>query len=380
MIRFWCECGRQLQARESDVGRLAACPMCGKTTTVPEGGPDREPPRAAEAIQERSPSRGRDRDDTTREPYDYDDEPPRRRRPVEQAPNGLATASLVFGILAFPCMFGLLASLPAILLGILGLRKAAQGKGTVGGKGSAIAGLVLGSLGLLMIPALVFAYLRVAETGRRQADSTNLKHLSLAMHNYNDTYGSLPAATAFRTKDGKPGLSWRVALLPFIEQDNLFKQFKLDEPWDSPHNIRLLGSMPRTYLVPGQTPDSRGLTHYQVFVGPGTVFEPRQGQPLALPQFPGAPEKGRNFSEILDGASNTILIATARDPVPWTKPDDLVYDQTRPLPPLGAPYSSRGFSVGLADGSIRFIPYQVPERTLRLLIERNDGHSIPPLP
>src|SRR5688572_17499002 len=104
--------------------------------------------------------------------------------------------------------------------------------------------------------------------------------MGLAMHNYHDANGALPAA-AIRGKDGKPLLSWRVSLLPYIEQDNLYKEFRLDEPWDSPHNRKLLGRMPSTYspFSRKETPEPY-TTYYQVFVGPGAAFEGREGKKL----------------------------------------------------------------------------------------------------
>src|SRR5262249_19066762 len=140
-----------------------------------------------------------------------------------------------------------------------------------------------------------------------------LRQVASATYDYADNHNnSLPPAEAFRTKDGKPGLSWRVALLPYLEQEDLYKQFNLDEPWDSPNNLRLLDRMPDVYRPPGQ--DKRfNLTHFQVFVGPRTPFE-RNVRIKLTDQANGFP----------DGTSNTILVTVAKDPVPWTKPDDLL--------------------------------------------------------
>ena len=93
------------------------------------------------------------------------------------------------------------------------------------------------------------------------------------MHNYHDTHGTLPPA-AVRDRNGRPLLSWRVLILPYLEQQALFDEFKLDEPWDSPHNVHLLKKMPlifrpyRDYPMPD--PYS---TFYQVFTGKGSMFE-----------------------------------------------------------------------------------------------------------
>jgi len=148
----------------------------------------------------------------------------------------------------------------------------------------------------------------------------NLKQLALAMHTYHAQDGRLPPA-AVSGADGKPLLSWRVVLLPYIEQNDLFQQFKMDEPWDSPHNIKLLDQMPSTYLpvdgIPAHEPFT---TFYQVFVGKGTPFEGRDGL---------------TFKDLGARVSNTFMIVEAANAVPWTKPEDIPYDESRPLPKLG---------------------------------------------
>src|SRR5262245_26947874 len=111
----------------------------------------------------------------------------------------------------------------------------------------------------------------VRDTADRAKSSNNLKQIGLALHTHHDVRGSFPPPS-LKTRTGKPGLSWRVAILPYIEQDYLYRQFKLDEPWDSPANLALLNQVPPTYMIPGQTDQT--VTHYRGFVGPGTMFDP----------------------------------------------------------------------------------------------------------
>jgi hypothetical protein len=182
------------------------------------------------------------------------------------------------------------------------------------------------------------------------------------MHSYQSVHGRLPPAVVYGA-DQKLLLSWRVLLLPHIEQDNLFRQFKLEEPWDSPHNLPLLAKMPTTYAAPGRKarimPPDHTVCH--VFVGKGAAFEGREG--LHLPDdFP-------------DGVSNTILIIEAGPPVPWTKPEELVYDPDLPLPELPGIFGSH-FRVGMGDGSVRWLGKDVPEATLRAAITRNGGETL----
>jgi hypothetical protein len=183
------------------------------------------------------------------------------------------------------------------------------------------------------------------------------------LHNYHDANGRLPPAVVYG-KDRKPLYSWRVLLLPYIEQEALYQQFKLDEPWDSPHNIGLLSQMPQVYgpfKVGGRT--EPGHTYYQVFVGPGTAFE--EGKVVHLPEdFP-------------DGTSNTILVVEAGRAVPWTKPEDLPYSPDGPLPPLGG-ISKGGFRVSLGDASAREVSKNTSHATIRAAITRNAGDQLGP--
>jgi hypothetical protein len=180
------------------------------------------------------------------------------------------------------------------------------------------------------------------------------------MHNYHDTYRRLPPA-AVCGPDGKPLLSWRVLILPFIEQDALYKGFKLDEPWDSPHNIQLVTKMPRIYAPYKGEPSGDGMTYFQAFVGPSAAFEGTTGL---------------KFSDFTDGTSNTFLIVEAWDPVPWTKPEDLIYDPDGPLPRLGGIIRDGSFRAAFADGSVHNIRNGTSEETIRALITRNGNEKI----
>src|SRR5205085_607175 len=102
----------------------------------------------------------------------------------------------------------------------------------------------------------------------------NLKQIGLAFHNYADQKDGFPAA-AITGPGGKPLLSWRVAILPYIEQQALYQKFKLDEPWDSPHNKELIKYMPTVYACPSRNRDAEpGMTAYRVFAGKDTLLEP----------------------------------------------------------------------------------------------------------
>src|SRR5262249_53007604 len=154
----------------------------------------------------------------------------------------------------------------------------------------------------------------------------NLHQIGIAMFNYEATYKGFPAE-AIRDRDGKPLLSWRVTILPYIEQENLYRQFKLDEPWDSPNNIKLVEKMPAIY-APTNGTGKKGETYLRVFTGPNTPFDPARVRP-------GPSALGPRFADFLDGTSNTFLVAEAAESVPWSKPEELSVDSKKPLPKLG---------------------------------------------
>lgn len=186
----------------------------------------------------------------------------------------------------------------------------------------------------------------------------------MACRNYEADHGTLPPAVVYGP-DGSPLYGWRVLLLPYIEEKDLYDQFRLDEPWDSPHNSRLIVRMPSNYRPPDAkrslVPPHHTICH--VFVGRGTAFE--EGGRLTLEDsFP-------------DGASNTLLFVEAGEPVPWTKPQEIVYDPTRPLPTLRGLFKD-GFRACTADGSRRFVRYDTSQAFLRAAITRNGGEELSP--
>jgi hypothetical protein len=211
----------------------------------------------------------------------------------------------------------------------------------------------------LVAPAAAEIVVKMTQSSRRIQGTNNLKQIALAMHNFHSVYNHLPPAATYDNR-GKPLLSWRVQLLPFLEADELYKEFHLDEPWDSDHNKKLLDKMPRVYA----DPNHKGKTHltpYQVFVGKGAMFEGKTGVSLA---------------NVPDGTSNTILVVETRPEVPWTKPEDLPFDVDKPLRKLGG-LQPDGFQAAFADGSVHFVKKTASEKTLKILIGRNDGQVVP---
>jgi hypothetical protein len=199
-----------------------------------------------------------------------------------------------------------------------------------------------------------------SEAARKVQSANNLKSLGVAIHNYHDVYKQFPPAHG-TGEEGKPFLSWRVHILPFLEQRALYDQFHLDEPWDSDHNKTLIAKMPAVFRSPNSTAEP-GKTNYLGVSGPQGIF-------------PGREKIG--FRDVTDGTSNTIMIVEASDEsaVIWTKPDDFVPDSKEAKKGLLGLWKG-GFHAGFADGSVRFLDEAIDDQTLRALSTRNGSEPI----
>jgi hypothetical protein len=194
----------------------------------------------------------------------------------------------------------------------------------------------------------------------RTRSSNNLKQIGLALHNYHDANGAFPSAAAYHDNNGKPLLSWRVAILPYVEEQALYQQFRFNEAWDSKHNKTLLAKMPKIFAPTIQgKPAKANTTYYQVFTGPDAPFDPKA-------------KFGPRIRTITDGTSNTAMVVEAGEAVEWTKPVDLVYDAKKPLPKLGGLFAE-GFHVVFFDGSVRQVGRKAQDAPLRAMITPAGG-------
>jgi prepilin-type processing-associated H-X9-DG protein len=211
----------------------------------------------------------------------------------------------------------------------------------------------------------------------------NLKQIGLAMHNFHDVYGRFPPAVV-NGPDGKPWHSWRVFLLPFLEESETYNQYRFDEPWDGPNNRKLLSKMPKAYSDPIHGENKDFYTHYVVPTGDDTIFS-AEGAKMADKNDKSVLNGGRGIQQITDGTSNTLLAvpATPDQKIPWMKPED--FEVGISIPDLGAkdsiptPYlmgDSRGAPVLFADGSVRTIKAGLSGEILLPLLTRNGGEVI----
>jgi Protein of unknown function (DUF1559) len=209
----------------------------------------------------------------------------------------------------------------------------------------------------LMLPAVQSA----REAARKAKCSNNLKEIGLALLNHHEAKGGFPKAAITDIK-GKPLLSWRVAILPFLGQQALYDKFKLDQPWDSPANLQLLQSMPDVFACQSGPRRDPSTTCYRVFVDKGALWESNNQVKI---------------SQIPDGTATTLAVVEARDSVPWTKPEELLFDPAGEVPLLGAGSAHHGgFYALFADGSARFLPASIDPKLLRAMITRAGAEII----
>lgn len=199
-----------------------------------------------------------------------------------------------------------------------------------------------------------------AQADRHEKDSiSNLRLIGIAVHSYSDTHNRLP--DDLLSKANKPLLSWRVAVLPHVGQKALYQQFKLDEPWDSPNNKKLIARMPDVFRSPRVKVRGRGHTVYQVFTGSDAVFG--RGVKLMLSAIP-------------DGTSNTIMAVESSTGVPWTKPGGIPFDRKKVIPPFGKAYGLRPLAA-MFDGSVRVLDLnKIQLETLKNAIDPADGNVL----
>jgi hypothetical protein len=198
------------------------------------------------------------------------------------------------------------------------------------------------------------------EAARRMQCKNNLKQIGLAMHNFHDVHKQFPTAASVG-KAGKPLLSWRVQLLPFLGQASLYEQFKLDEPWDSTHNKKLIAQMPAVFTCPSGSLKP-GTTTYLGVSGERAVFNGTQKI---------------SFRHVTDGSSKTLMVVDADDSraVTWTKPDDFTYSTNNPSQGLIGHHGD-GFTALFCDLTVRFLPADITAKTLNALFTRSGGEDV----
>lgn len=302
--------------------------------------------------------------------------PPDMQRHQSGGTSSFAIWSLVLGLLS--CGLSCLTGIPGLILGLMGLSKIQESElggdqPPLRGRGLAISGIVLSSMMFLVTPAILAGLLLPAvqqarEAARRSSCGNRLKQIGLAVHNRADKFfraGDNYLPTDICDRNGRPLLSWRVAILPFLgeEEAALYELFHLDESWDSPHNRELLGRMPAVFACPSSIlPFAEGKTAYVGVKGEGYFLDIDE------------PPNERGFAAFRDGTSRTVIAVELPEgfAVEWTRPDPVMPD---PEIWLDAPGHHAGslFGVLMADGSTRFLSSRVSPRSLRAMFTINGG-------
>ncbi|MBI1904004.1 MAG: DUF1559 domain-containing protein [Planctomycetia bacterium] len=173
-----------------------------------------------------------------------------------------------------------------------------------------------------------------------KGEGANLKEIGLAMHTYHDARGQLPEPASL-DKNNKALLSWRVHLLPYLGEEELYRQFKLNEPWDSDHNKKLVAKIPKVFQCGGVKAEE-GKTRILVPVGSAAIF---------------ASDRGTKLSDITDGTSRTImaLLVAPEAAVVWTRPDDWKFDVDDQRTSMAGYKEQTKFKALFADGSVKTI-------------------------
>jgi hypothetical protein len=176
----------------------------------------------------------------------------------------------------------------------------------------------------------------------------NLRQIGLAMYNYHETFGSFPPAY-ITDENGRPMHSWRVLILPFLDQAALYNEYRFDEPWDGPNNRKLADTIVQIYNCPsddhGGNKNPSTMTNYVAIVGPETAW-PGNGS--------------TSYRDFGDGMSNTLLVVeVANSGIHWMEPRDLHVVQMAPTinAKSGQGISSRhtaGAHGLIADGAVRY--------------------------
>ena len=310
--------------------------------------------------EDRPRRRREDRDDG------YEDRP---RREPEPLTNGAAVTALVLGVVSF---VGGVTAIPGLICGFVGLSKAKKRGGA--GKGMALAGTILSGVGLIVLGLTVWLATALFKprdsASARMMSSNNMKQIGIAIHSHHDANDRMPApfvespfappGQPVRESELSSKLSWRVTILPFVEEDRVFRQMDLRQPWDSPQNRPLASKVILPYTDPETRTDPA--TRYRVFYGPETAF----------------PLTGRmGMANITDGTSNTVFAVESGEKVTWSQFNEMKFDPANPPSPgtMGRPVNT-GFMVLMGDGSIRTFRKTMNPQTLKAAITPNGGEVV----
>lgn len=229
------------------------------------------------------------------------------------------------------------------------------------------AGVILGTIAAVVVACIAIvsilrpAFLAAREAARCAACESNLHRIALALEDYYADNGHYPPAVV-NDENGTPKHSWRVLLLPYLgpECERIHELYDLSEPWDGPHNMRLVRQIPAVYQCPSDVRATVGETSYLAVVGSNTVINNNPKQPTL-------------WEDITDDRSQTLVVVEAANSTTnWLEPKDIGVDQLRAGLNSSNPASPgsnhiQGVNALMVDGSIARLPDIAPATDLRAM-------------
>ena len=297
-------------------------------------------------------------------------------RSTERAPEKLRFQFGMKHLMALPVVLAVYFAIATYTGGVFAILIVAALLGIAGLFFSATRQIATVALAAVAITPFLLPYYSPCYEAARRCQCTNrLKLIALALHSYHDVYGSFPPAY-IANEDGRPMHSWRVLILPFLEQQSLYDQYDFDEPWNGPNNSKIAAVGPDLFHCPSECAERCGdtseehssMTNYVAIVGPTAAW-------------PGS--RPACFKDFTDGTSETVLVVeVANSGIHWMEPRDLHVLQMAPNinPPTGQGISSYhadfgGAQVAFADGSVHFLSIDITPEVLRALLTRAGGET-----
>lgn len=218
-----------------------------------------------------------------------------------------------------------------------------------------------GVVALLLVPV----GFRGGALGQQAQSQNNLKQIVIALHNYHDANGKFPPAVV-KDADGKPLYSWRVLVLPYMEQAALYDRFDKSKAWDDPANLTISNTMIEAFRSPLDSTLAASGTSYFVIVGDQTPFPA---------------DRGCGLAEITDGTSNTIAVVELTGIAgSWAAPTDPKFENVAmsigPSPGQLNSNQAGKLNVAMCDGSVRSLPATTPPHVVSSLVTRNEGMPV----
>ena len=194
--------------------------------------------------------------------------------------------------------------------------------------------------------ALMNSIVEARAAAKRVQKKNNLRQVALGLHNFHSAYRLFPYVNP-RTKE-PDGFSWRVRILPFIEEQFLWESLDLDKGVKEAPNAQFADQMPKIFGNGGKISGIGAVVH----------------KPMP-----------KSFADITDGTSNTIAFIEAPTNAPWMEqPAGFTVDEAIKL--VDALPDGGSLNVCMYDGSVRELPKTIDKDTLRALLTHNGGERV----